>query len=67
MDTRAKGQSMKQKIKTMSLQQVKVFKEQISLSTAKREVKTELYQACEVREKELDLSNAIVVKSEVDA
>jgi len=58
---------MKKKIPTMTLQQVKIFKEQISLSTAPRETKTELYELCEEREKELDLSNAIVVKSEVDA
>lgn len=50
----------------MSSQQVKILKEQISLSTAPREVKTELYEACEVREQELDLSNAIIVKSEID-
>jgi len=57
---------MKNKISKMSSQQVKILKEQISLSTAPREVKTELYEACEVREQELDLSNAIIVKSEID-
>ena len=57
---------MNEKISKMSLQQVKVFKEQISLSSAPRETKTELYELCEKRESELDLSNAVVVKSQVD-
>jgi len=57
---------MKNKIPNMTLQQVKVLKEQISLSTAPRETKTELYELCEEREKALNLGSAIVVKAEID-
>jgi len=57
---------MKHKIETMTLNQVQVFKKQISLSSAPRETKTELYEECEKREKQLDLSTATVVKARTD-
>ena len=54
------------KIKNMTLQQVVAFKEQISLSFETRVAKTKLYEACEEREKALNIESALVVRSEVD-
>ena len=57
---------MKKKIEEMCLQEVKVFQEQISMSSAPRTTKTALYEACDERMKQLDLSTATVVRSETD-
>ena len=55
---------MKNKILTMSREQLRVAKNNISMSNASREKKTELYEMIEQREKDLNLGDAIVVKSE---
>ena len=55
---------MKNKILTMSRDQLRVAKNNISMSNASREKKTELYEMIDQREKDLNLGDAIVVKSD---
>lgn len=55
---------MIQNIDKMTLEQIITTKEKISLSSASRKVKSELYALCEEREKALNLDNAIVEMSE---
>ena len=48
----------------MSREQLRVAKNNISMSNASREKKTELYEMIKQREKDLNLGDAIVIKSE---
>lgn len=57
---------MKDKILSMNMEQLQQARIKISLAVAPRDLKEELYQLCDEREKSIALRNAIVVKAEVD-
>ena len=54
--------SLEDRIKSMSLQEVVNFRRTISVSKAKKNIKDRLYEACDKREKAVNLSTALVVQ-----
>ena len=53
---------MIEKIEKMTLQEIVVLKRKISISSAPRDTKNKLYEACETREKELSDRHSVMIE-----